>query len=209
MCSHAQPLCCLLHHILSHIIQFSRCDPLVSDSPSRTRVSLREICASFCHASTRARPVILLTLRLYEQNTSCSCFRSRSVHCIPSARDTRFFFETKYENPSLWIFIFAFDTGQYPIPNLVGPSGLEPPTSRLSVVRSSQLSYGPAPVSFLCRGINCQGQSGPPQSKIGSCSPATSVASIAKQLGLAEFTSDKSSAIGVPRTIENWVGWWR
>ena len=26
---------------------------------------------------------------------------------------------------------------------LVGPSGLEPPTSRLSVVRSSQLSYGP------------------------------------------------------------------
>ena len=32
-----------------------------------------------------------------------------------------------------------------PISNfqLVGPSGLEPPTSRLSVVRSSQLSYGP------------------------------------------------------------------
>ena len=27
---------------------------------------------------------------------------------------------------------------------LVGPSGLEPPTSRLSVVRSSQLSYGPS-----------------------------------------------------------------
>ena len=26
---------------------------------------------------------------------------------------------------------------------LVGPSGLEPPTSRLSVMRSSQLSYGP------------------------------------------------------------------
>ena len=30
-----------------------------------------------------------------------------------------------------------------PIFLMVGPSGLEPPTSRLSVVRSSQLSYGP------------------------------------------------------------------
>ena len=32
--------------------------------------------------------------------------------------------------------------------NLVGPSGLEPPTSRLSVVRSSQLSYGPVWLSY-------------------------------------------------------------
>ena len=30
-----------------------------------------------------------------------------------------------------------------PVLKVVGPSGLEPPTSRLSVVRSSQLSYGP------------------------------------------------------------------
>ncbi len=30
-----------------------------------------------------------------------------------------------------------------PMKGLVGPSGLEPPTLRLSVVRSSQLSYGP------------------------------------------------------------------
>ena len=33
---------------------------------------------------------------------------------------------------------------------VVGPSGLEPPTSRLSVVRSSQLSYGPV-VRFALR----------------------------------------------------------
>ena len=32
----------------------------------------------------------------------------------------------------------------FPFREMVGPSGLEPPTSRLSVVRSSQLSYGPS-----------------------------------------------------------------
>ena len=33
---------------------------------------------------------------------------------------------------------------------VVGPSGLEPPTLRLSVVRSSQLSYGPIQHSRAC-----------------------------------------------------------
>ncbi len=34
---------------------------------------------------------------------------------------------------------------------MVGPSGLEPPTSRLSGVRSNQLSYGPI---FIMSKIN-------------------------------------------------------
>ena len=37
-----------------------------------------------------------------------------------------------------------------PVEEVVGPSGLEPPTSRLSVVRSSQLSYGPVPLALVC-----------------------------------------------------------
>ena len=37
---------------------------------------------------------------------------------------------------------------------VVGPSGLEPPTSRLSVVRSSQLSYGPVSVHSFIGGGN-------------------------------------------------------
>ena len=36
------------------------------------------------------------------------------------------------------------------IRKVVGPSGLEPPTLRLSVVRSSQLSYGPIQHSRAC-----------------------------------------------------------
>ena len=36
---------------------------------------------------------------------------------------------------------------------VVGPSGLEPPTSRLSVVRSNQLSYGPVVVTSLVSSV--------------------------------------------------------
>ena len=39
--------------------------------------------------------------------------------------------------------IVLFRSLRFPLRLLVGPSGLEPPTLRLSVVRSSQLSYGP------------------------------------------------------------------
>ena len=41
-----------------------------------------------------------------------------------------------------------------PVKEVVGPSGLEPPTSRLSVVRSSQLSYGPVPLALRVRPLN-------------------------------------------------------
>ena len=51
-----------------------------------------------------------------------------------------------------YIPIFTFSSGYYP----VGLSGLEPPTSRLSGVRSNQLSYKPSfvirqPPAFPCR----------------------------------------------------------
>ena len=40
---------------------------------------------------------------------------------------------------------------------VVGPSGLEPPTSRLSVVRSSQLSYGPISLRGVPSKLNIVG----------------------------------------------------
>ena len=46
-------------------------------------------------------------------------------------------FEARSQNPISWV---LRSNGKL---ELVGPSGLEPPTLRLSVVRSSQLSYGP------------------------------------------------------------------
>ena len=47
---------------------------------------------------------------------------------------------------------------------LVGPSGLEPPTLRLSVVRSSQLSYGPLWTWWRITGSNRW----PPECKSGA-----------------------------------------
>ena len=46
-------------------------------------------------------------------------------------------FEARSQNPVSWVLRSNSKL------ELVGPSGLEPPTLRLSVVRSSQLSYGP------------------------------------------------------------------
>ena len=45
--------------------------------------------------------------------------------------------------PDLKICLYARSSDPTTTRCLVGPSGLEPPTLRLSVVRSSQLSYGP------------------------------------------------------------------
>ena len=45
--------------------------------------------------------------------------------------------------PDLKIRLYARSSDPTTTRCLVGPSGLEPPTLRLSVVRSSQLSYGP------------------------------------------------------------------
>ena len=63
----------------------------------------------------------------------CSVFKVQS----PAFTKTR----NKYSIPFEYLFPSLL--------RLVGPSGLEPPTLRLSVVRSSQLSYGP--ISRLLR----------------------------------------------------------
>ena len=43
---------------------------------------------------------------------------------------------------------------------MVGPSGLEPPTLRLSVVRSSQLSYGPVQYGLYSVGGDSRDRTG-------------------------------------------------
>ena len=48
-------------------------------------------------------------------------------------------FAVRFEDPT-----FSVRSSNPKANRLVGPSGLEPPTLRLSVVRSSQLSYGPS-----------------------------------------------------------------
>ena len=72
--------------------------------------------------------VLSVALHVFLQNL-CSVFKVQS----PTSIEVRYEISTPVEI-------------SYPasIRCLVGPSGLEPPTLRLSVVRSSQLSYGPS-----------------------------------------------------------------
>ena len=67
-------------------------------------------------------------------------FCSSGFHRFPFRSGRRFilfFFKTRLKYSAL---AKHFNLN---LKEVVGPSGLEPPTSRLSVVRSSQLSYGP------------------------------------------------------------------
>ena len=59
------------------------------------------------------------------------------IHCSVFKVQSPAFTKTRNKYSILFEYLFPS------LLRLVGPSGLEPPTLRLSVVRSSQLSYGP------------------------------------------------------------------
>ena len=87
--------------------------------------------STFLLSSLLERPLCCLA---FITLTHCSVFKVQS----PAFTKTR----NKYSIPFEYLFPSLL--------RLVGPSGLEPPTLRLSVVRSSQLSYGPI-FPFWCR----------------------------------------------------------
>ena len=64
------------------------------------------------------------------------------------------FFEARSQNPISWVLRSNSKL------DLVGPSGLEPPTLRLSVVRSSQLSYGPVQYGLYSVGGDSRDRTG-------------------------------------------------
>ena len=76
-------------------------------------------------------PVLSTSLSSFRRRCGVQAFRLRNLDRRANSLRPRIFISSKGSHKSI-----AF-TG------MVGPSGLEPPTLRLSVVRSSQLSYGP------------------------------------------------------------------
>ena len=82
-------------------------------------------------------------LQLPLKNLLLPCFHHISIHCSVFKVQFSSFFEARSQNPVPWV---LRSNGKL---ELVGPSGLEPPTLRLSVVRSSQLSYGPVLVEIV------------------------------------------------------------
>ena len=110
-----ETFCCLAFITFQYIVQFSRCN-FVNTSFVSYAASQAIRLIHFA-----VSPLPRQTLRWFVFGT----WIRRSG------------FEARSQNPVSWVLRSNSKL------DLVGPSGLEPPTLRLSVVRSSQLSYGP------------------------------------------------------------------
>ena len=90
----------------------------------------------FFHRSVPQLKFTTFLSSLLERPLCCLAFITL-IHCSVFKVQSPAFTKTrnKYSIPFEYLFPSLL--------RLVGPSGLEPPTLRLSVVRSSQLSYGP------------------------------------------------------------------
>ena len=103
-------------------------------------------------ASQRSFEIVIVTLHPFGCCSTIKTYASHSFECLPLCCLTSLsshcsVFKVQYFQPllkpDLKIQIpLGFEIQQQTLP-LVGLSGLEPPTLRLSVVRSSQLSYKP------------------------------------------------------------------
>ena len=79
---------------------------------------------------------------------------SASFRLSPAQLPTAF--AVRFEDPTQSGWVFKSSSKSC----LVGPSGLEPPTLRLSVVRSSQLSYGPVQYGLYSVGGDSRDRTG-------------------------------------------------
>ena len=97
----------------------------------------------FTHSLERLSP-FYLKVPQHLLLPSVACFALLSIYIVQFSRCSSSLFRDQVETS-----VFrCFDPTSKEV---VGPSGLEPPTSRLSVVRSSQLSYGPVRFAALQR----------------------------------------------------------
>ena len=97
----------------------------------------------FTHSLERLSP-FYLKVPQHLLLPSVACFALLSIYIVQFSRCSSSLFRDQIETS-----VFrCFDPTSKEV---VGPSGLEPPTSRLSVVRSSQLSYGPVRFAALQR----------------------------------------------------------
>ena len=116
-----ETFCCLAFITFQYIVQFSRCNFVNTSFVSYA-------------ASQAIRLIHFAVSPLPRQTLRWFVF---------GAWIRRSGFEARSQNPVSWVLRSNSKL------DLVGPSGLEPPTLRLSVVRSSQLSYGPVLVEIV------------------------------------------------------------
>ena len=134
----------------------------VQRSLTTTR-SFSQLTTSFFGSQCQGiRPALFLALPfafLSSRNNSCSFTRLR-LYFLKSCRFTLdcisfsilfsrcFFLCPSFLRTEINRYLFSIYLFLHSIPSLVGTSGLEPPTSRLSGVRSNHLSYAPVLVEM-------------------------------------------------------------
>ena len=94
-------------------------------------------CYCYPHLSRCCPQLNQLSLSSFLERPLCCLAFITLIHCSVFKVQSPAFTKTRNKYSSLLNTYFRAYL------RLVGPSGLEPPTLRLSVVRSSQLSYGP------------------------------------------------------------------
>ena len=151
MCSSPKLIaaCHVLHRLLMPRHSPCALSSLTLQNSLRCSQNLQELCRPqssfgfhcFTHSLERLSP-FYLKVPQHLLLPSVACFALLSIYIVQFSRCSSSLFRDQIETSVLR----CFDPTSKEV---VGPSGLEPPTSRLSVVRSSQLSYGPVSVHSL------------------------------------------------------------
>ena len=114
--------------------------PPRSDFQELCRLTKKFLFVRNCLCYPKSSTFVFKICNLQQEIAPLCCLACLFCHIVQFSRCS-FPTSKARQNPSMYV--PDIDESCPTSETMVGPSGLEPPTSRLSVVRSNQLSYGP------------------------------------------------------------------